>query len=52
MKIYLGTNEERMIAILSKRTFNQRVEIAKKFSASFGKVINLIFHEIVEYLLT
>ncbi|KAM3172397.1 hypothetical protein ACTXT7_014624 [Hymenolepis weldensis] len=33
----LGTDEARIISILSKRTFEQRVQIATKYMASFGK---------------
>ncbi|KAL5969575.1 Annexin A11 [Taenia solium] len=33
----MGTDEGRIIGVLSKRTSNQRSEIAKKYKASFGK---------------
>ncbi|KAM7536173.1 hypothetical protein Aperf_G00000090386 [Anoplocephala perfoliata] len=33
----LGTDEGRIVSILSKRSAEQRVEIAKKYMASFGK---------------
>lgn len=39
-KHFLGTDEGRIIEVLSKRTSSQRSEISKKYKASFGKVFS------------
>lgn len=39
----MGANEKALFAILCKRTFNQRCQIAKEYKAAFGQVSLLLY---------